>query len=117
MYAPPQPLEIFKHVPTQENDVDVTHWPFFFVEFLLVLLPQRETICYPKHNLVEYQPWWGGELLSEILNTLVSNTLVEPYIVFKIVFKGAYDKSMKRELLTSQGFVEFAGYLCPFFCQ
>lgn len=42
MHAPPQPLEeIFKDVPTQENDIDATHWPFFYVEFLPVLLPQR----------------------------------------------------------------------------
>lgn len=43
----------------------------------------------------------GRELVSEILNTMVSNTFAEPYFVFKIDFKGAYDKSMKRELLTS----------------
>lgn len=36
---------------------------------------------------------------------------------FQTAFKDTYDKSMKSELLTSQGFMEFASYFCPFFCQ
>ena len=34
----------------------------------------------------------------------------------EIAFKDADDKSMKRAL-TSQGFMEFASYLCLCFCQ
>lgn len=42
----------------------------------------------------------GGRNSYQRSNTILSNTVAEPFFL-KIDFKGAYDKSMKRELLTS----------------
>jgi hypothetical protein len=115
MHATSRPLEEnFKDVSSQENDINASHWPLVPCGISPGIVTTKRNYLLSKAQFCCIAALGRGTFIRDSKHYTIKHACGT---VFQIDFKGAYDKSMKRELLTSQGFMEFAGYLCPFFCQ